>query len=297
VALNLPRVGLGTGPLGGLFEPVDDDTARATIEAAWERGVRLFDTAPLYGSGLSERRLGAALRGQPRDSFVLSTKVGRLLRPGEPDLLYFGTPPLGPVFDFGYEATLRSLEESLERLGLDRVDVALIHDPDLHMDEALVGACTALARLRDEGTIRAVGVGMNHVEPLLRFAREADVDCMLVAGRFTLLDRPALPELLPLCVERGIQVIAGGVLNSGLLAGGTTFDYRPAPPERVERTRELEAVCAGHGVPLAAAALQFPLRHPAVASVLIGARSAAEIENDLDLLELPIPDGLWDALT
>jgi D-threo-aldose 1-dehydrogenase len=296
VALSLPRAGLGTAPLGGLFAPVEDAEAHATIEAAWAHGLRLFDTAPLYGSGLAEQRLGAALHGRPRDAFMLSTKVGRLLRPGPPDPAYPGSPSLAPVFDFGYDATLRSLEESLERLGLDRVEIALIHDPDDHMDEAIAGAYRALDRLRAEGMVRAVGAGMNHVEPLLRFARETEVDCLLVAGRCTLLDRSALAQLLPACDERGIAVIAGGVLNSGLLAGGTTFDYRPAPTELVERVRALDALCTAHGVALAAAALQFPLRQASITTVLVGARSASELEHDLALLELPIPDELWAAL-
>jgi D-threo-aldose 1-dehydrogenase len=294
--IDWPRVGLGGGPLGNLFEPVDDEAARATVEAAWARGVRLFDTAPFYGSGLSERRLGAVLRDYPRDDFVLSTKVGRLLRPGQPDPSFPGASPLGAVFDFSYDGAMRSLEESLERLGLDRVDVALIHDPQDHVDEALAGSYHALERLREEGTVRAIGVGLNYVEPLVRFGREADIDCMIVAGRFTLLERQAEPELLPLCEERGISVIAAGVLNSGVLAGGTTFEYGPASPEVVQRVRNLEGICASHGVALAAAALQFPLRHPAVAAVLVGARSPAEVEDDLDLVELPIPDELWTAL-
>ena len=294
--ISLPRVGLGGGPLGNLFEPVEDDEALATVEQAWARGVRFFDTAPFYGSGLAERRLGAVLRDRPRDEFVLSTKVGRLLRPGEPDSSFPGADPLGAFFDFSHDGALRSLEESLERLGVDRVDIALVHDPENHVDEALAGSCRALVRLRDEGTVRAIGVGLNYVEPLLRFGREADLDCMLVAGRFTLLDRQAVPELLPLCEERGIAVIAGGVLNSGLLAGGTTFDYGPTPPELVRRAQGLEETCGRYGVPLAAAALQFPLRHPAVAAVLVGARSRTEVEYDLDLLELEIPDELWAAV-
>ena len=294
--IDLPRVGLGGGPLGNLFEPVDDDEARATVETAWARGVRFFDTAPFYGSGLAERRLGAVLRDRPRAAFVVSTKVGRLIRPGEPDPSFPGADPLGAFFDFSYDGAFRSLEESLGRLGLDRVDIALVHDPEDHVDEALAGAFRALVRLRDEGTVRAIGVGLNYVEPLLRFGREADLDCMLVAGRFTLLDRQAVPELLPLCEERGIAVIAGGILNSGLLAGGRTFDYGPAPPELVRRARELEEICARHGVPLTAAALQFPLRHRVVSAVLVGARSASEVEHDLDLLELPIPDELWAEL-
>ena len=294
------RVGLGTAALGGLFAAVDDETAEAAIELAWERGVRLFDTAPLYGLGLSERRLGRSLAGRPRDEFVLSTKVGRLLRadaPPDPGESHWkGTPPVNPVFDFSFDGVLRSVEESLERLGLDRIDVLHIHDPDDHYEEALTGAYPALDRLRSEGVIGAVGAGMNQVEMLLRFAREADFDCFLIAGRYTLLDRAAQPELLPLCLERGIAVLIGGVFNSGLLAGGARFNYRPAPPDLVARAAGLEATCARYGVPLAAAALQYPLRHPAVASVLLGPRSPAQLGNSLDLLELPIPTELWAEL-
>jgi D-threo-aldose 1-dehydrogenase len=298
--IRLPHVGLGTAPLGGLFEAVSDETALTTIELAWDRGIRFFDTAPLYGLGLSEQRLGRFLAGRPRDDFVLATKVGRLLRADAPpdprESHWRGVPAVNPVWDFSYDGVLRSVDESLDRLGLDRIDVVHIHDPDDHFEEALHGAYPALDRLRSEGVIRAVGAGMNQVEMLTRFAREAEFDCFLVAGRYTLLDRVALPELLPLCVERGIAVIAGGVYNSGILAGGTTFNYRPAPPELVEQAARLEAVCARHGVPLAAAALQFPLRHPAVASVLLGPRSPAQLGQSLDLLDVPIPDGLWDEL-
>ena len=298
--IRLPRTGLGTAPLGGLFEAVSDETAHATLELAWERGIRFFDTAPLYGLGLSERRLGRFLADKPRDEFVLATKVGRLLRADAPpdprESHWAGTPALNPVFDFSYDGVLRSLEESLERLGLDRVDIVHIHDPDDHHDEALAGAYPALDRLRSEDSVGAVGAGMNQVEMLLRFAREADFDCFLVAGRYTLLDQAALPELLPLCVEREIAVIAGGVLNSGILAGGTKFDYRPAPPELLERAAQLEAVCARHDVPLAAAALQFPLRQPAVASVLLGPRSPAQLAQSLDLLDVQIPAELWAEL-
>jgi D-threo-aldose 1-dehydrogenase len=298
--IELPRTGMGTAPLGGLFEAVSDETAHATIELAWERGVRFFDTAPLYGLGLSEQRLGRFLVGRPRDDFVLATKVGRLLRadaPAQPrEAIWKDVPALNPVFDFSYDGVLRSVEESLERLGLDRIDVLHIHDPDDHYEEAMTGAYPALDRLRSEGVIGAVGAGMNQVEMLLRFTREADFDCFLVAGRYTLLDQAALPELLPLCAERGIAVIAGGVFNSGLLAGGTTFNYRPAPSELVERVAQLEAMCARHDVPLAAAALQFPLRNPAVTSILLGPRAPAELAQNLDLLDVPIPAGLWDEL-
>jgi D-threo-aldose 1-dehydrogenase len=287
--IELGRLGLGTAPLAGLYEPVEEDTARRVVERALELGVRYFDTAPYYGSGLAERRLGAVLRERPRDTFVLSTKVGRLLRPDAAGWE-------GAYFDFSRDATLRSLEESLERLGLDRVDIALVHDPDEHYDEALSGAFPALARLRDEGVVRAIGAGMNQVEMLCRFAREADPDCFLVAGRWTVLDRAAGAELLPLCEERGIAVIAGGVFNSGVLAGGDTFDYQVAPPEVLTRVEELENTCVRHGAPLKAAAVQFPLRHPAVASVLVGCRTPDEVEENVRLAELDIPSTLWTVL-
>jgi D-threo-aldose 1-dehydrogenase len=282
-------LGLGTAPLAGLYEPVADETARAVVECAWELGVRYFDTAPYYGSGLAERRLGMVLRTKPRDAFVVSTKVGRLLRPD-------ASGWTGAYFDFSGDAALRSLESSLERLGLDRVDIALVHDPDEHYDEALAGAFRALERLRDEGVVRTVGVGMNQTELLCRFAREADPDCFLVAGRYTVLDRSAEAELLPLCEERGIAVIAGGVFNSGVLAGGDTFDYESAPAAVVARVAELRATCARRGVPLAAAAVQFPARHPAVGSVLVGCRTPEEIAEDVRLSELALPDALWDEL-
>jgi D-threo-aldose 1-dehydrogenase len=290
-------LGLGTAPLGGLYDAVDDETARATLDRAWSLGLRTFDTAPLYGSGLSERRLGAALRERPRDEFTVSTKVGRLLRPGDSRRAgWHGAPPFEAYFDFSYDAALRSLDESLERLGLDRVDIALVHDPDDHYDDALAGAFRALARLRDEGVVRAIGVGMNQTGLLCRFAREADPDCFLVAGRYTLLDRSAADELLPLCEERGIAVIAGGVFNSGVLADGDTYDYSPAPPAVLERATELRAICARRDVPLAAAALQFASRHPAVACVLVGCRSAEEVEADVRLFDLELPAGLWKEL-
>ena len=280
-------LGLGTAPLAGLYEPVDDDTAQAVVGRAWELGIRYFDTAPYYGSGLAERRLGEALRGRPRDELTVSTKVGRLLRPD-------ASGWEGAYFDFSYDAALRSLDESLARLGLDRVDVALIHDQDDHYDEALKGAFRALARMRDERVVRAIGVGMNQTELLCRFARDADPDCFLVAGRYTLLDRSAADELLPLCAERGIAVIAGGVFNSGVLAGGTTYDYETAPPEVIARAAELGRVCDQYGIPLAAAAVQFPLRHPAIDTVLVGCRSPAEIEEDVRLSQLEVPAAVWD---
>lgn len=297
--LEVTRLGLGTAPLGGMYEAVSDEEGRAVVDAAWTAGLRFFDTAPLYGSGQAERRLGGYLRQRPRDEFALATKVGRLLRadaPPDPGEIYVGAPPLHPVFDFSEEATLTSLRESLERLGLDRVDVLHIHDPDRHHDEAIAGAYRALDRLRAEGRVRAVGAGMNQAAMLARFAREARFDCFLLAGRFTLLDQSGLDDLLPLCLRQGIAVIAGGPFNSGILADprpGTHYNYAPAPPELIERALRLAEVCDRHGVPLAAAAVQFPLRHPAVASVLVGARSVAEVEEDVRLFRWEVPDELW----
>jgi D-threo-aldose 1-dehydrogenase len=302
--LRVTRLGLGTAPLGGLYEPVSEEAARSVVDRAWASGLRFFDTAPLYGHGLAERRLGAALQARPRGEFVLATKVGRLLRrdaPADPDQQIFaGAPPQNPVFDFSEEGALTSLRESLERLGLERADVVHLHDPDDHHDRALVGAYRALDRLRSEGRIAAVGAGMNQAGMLARFAREARFDCFLLAGRFTLLDQSGLDELLPLCAELGVAVIAGGVFNSGILAGpaeGARYNYRPAPPALVERARELGAVCERHGVPLTAAAIQFPLRHPAVAAVVVGARSAAELEEDVRMFEWDVPGALWADLS
>jgi D-threo-aldose 1-dehydrogenase len=286
---ELGPLGLGTAELGGLYAAVDDDTALAVVDRAWQLGIRYFDTAPYYGSGLAERRLGEGLRGRPRSEFAVSTKVGRLLAAD-------ATGWHGAYFDFSHDAALRSLDESLERLGLDRVDIALVHDPDEYYEEALTGSFAALRRLRDEGVVRAIGVGMNQVRLLCRFAREADPDCLLVAGRYTVLDRAAAAELLPLCEERGIAVIAGGVFNSGILAGGDTFDYETAPPEVVARVHELRDICARWDVPLPAAAVQFPARHPAVGCVLVGCRSAREVEEDVRLFGLDLPSGLWEQL-
>ncbi len=300
--LEVTRLGLGTAPLGGLFEAVADDEAHRVVETAWQAGMRFFDTAPLYGHGLAEQRLGAVLGSKPRDEFVLATKVGRLLRAGappDPSQSYHGVPAVNPVFDFSYDGVMRSVEESLARLGMDRIDILHIHDPDDHYEEAISGAYRALDRLRAGGSIAAVGAGMNQAEMLTRFAREADFDCFLLAGRYTLLDRIALKELLPVCVERGIAIIAGGVFNSGILADpkpGTTYNYSVAPPQLVDRAARLNAICRRHGVDLKAAAIQFPLRHPAVALVLTGCRSVAEVEENVRMFETPIPEVLWDEL-
>jgi D-threo-aldose 1-dehydrogenase len=300
--LQVTRLSFGTAPLGNLFEAVTDAAAEAALEAAWNSGIRFYDTAPLYGHGISESRLGRFLRDKPRDSYTLATKVGRLLRADaapEPGQSFVDVPPVNPVFAFSYDATLRSVEESLRRLGLDRVDVLHIHDPDDHFEEALNGAYRALDRLRAEGVIGAVGAGMNQWQMLSRFAREADFDCFLLAGRYTLLDQSAFGELMPLAVGRGIAIIAAGVFNSGVLADpkpNARFNYRQAAPELIEKAQRIAAVCARHGVPLKTAAVQFPRAHPAVPTVLIGSRSAAQVEENVHGFETPIPPQLWEEL-
>ena len=299
--LEVTALGMGTAPLGGLYAPLDDETAVATVRAAWDRGIRFFDTAPQYGHGLAEQRLGRGLRGESRDSFVVATKVGRLLRPdgGLEKRYYFGTPDVNPVFDFSYDGVMTSVQESLERLGLDRVDILHIHDPDDHADEALEGALKALLQLRAEGSISAIGSGMNQSGLLTRFAQTGEFDCFLLAGRYTLLEQDSLDDLLPEAERRRIAIIAGGVYNSGLLADpreGTHYNYETASPELVQRAQQLQRICEAHGVPLRAAAIQFPSFHPAIAAVLAGPRTPAELRDNCDLFETEVPVALWAAL-
>ena len=302
-SLCATTLGLGTTAIGGLYAATSQESAEETMQTAWNLGVRFFDTAPQYGNGMAEQRLGAFLQEKPRDSYVLCTKVGRLLRlpenPQGEDAYYKGTPPERPVFDFSYDGVMRSVEDSLKRLGIPRIDVLHIHDPDLHYGQAIDGAYKALDTLRREKSIGAVGVGMNQSEMLAEFARNGNFDCFLLAGRYTLLEQGALKELLPLCDEKNISIIIGGVYNSGLLAdprAGAKFNYEDADKALVDRAIELETLCLRHGVPLKAAAIQFPLAHPAVASVLTGARSREEmIENDA-LFRQPIPSSLWEEL-
>jgi D-threo-aldose 1-dehydrogenase len=302
--IRISALSLGTAPLGNLFAPVAEEDADATVAAALGAGLTYVDTAPHYGLGLAERRLGRLLAGRPRDAFAISTKVGRLVRPLAPGETadpqgFADTPRARRVWDFSGDGVRRSLEESLERLGLDRVDIVLVHDPDDHEREAREQAFPALAELRDQGVVGAIGAGMNQAEMLTRFVRGLDLDVVLVAGRYSLLDQRALAELLPTCAARGTAVVVGGVFNSGLLADprpGATFDYAPAAPELVERALRLAELCARHGVPLRAAALAFPFGHPAVASVLVGARSAAEVEDAVACFERPVPAALWAEL-
>lgn len=301
--VEVTRVGLGGAPLGGLFTDVGIEAAAATVLKAHELGVRYFDTAPLYGSGRSELAYAEALRHLDRDSFVISTKVGRVLVPVEssPESEQFvNLPAMEPVFDFSRDGIHRSLEDSLERLGLDRIDIALIHDPDDHFQMAIGEAYPALADLRSQGVIGAIGAGMNQWQMLAKLAREGDFDCFLLAGRYTLLDTSSLAELLPLCAEKSIGIILGGPYNSGILASdlstSATYDYMAAPPDILEQARSIKAVCDRHEVPLKAAALQFGLAHPAVASTIPGARSTAEVAENLEMAALPIPADLWAEL-
>ncbi|GAA0336646.1 aldo/keto reductase [Actinoallomurus spadix] len=304
--VEVTTLSFGGAAIGGLFAPVSDADATAAVRRARERGIGYFDTAPHYGAGRGERRMGAALTAAsagaaPAAAYVLSTKVGRIivpLGPGEPpeEEGFADPPPYKRVWDWSADGIRRSLEESLERLGADHVDVVYLHDPDGHEEEVYATAYPALAALRDEGVVGAIGAGMNQTPMLTRFVERLDLDVVLCAGRYTLLDRSAEEDLFPACVRRGTSVVAGGVFNSGLLAGGTTYDYAPAPPELLERVARLERICAGHGVPLRAAALRFPLRHPVVASVLVGCRSAAEVDDNCDLFELDIPEALWEEL-
>jgi D-threo-aldose 1-dehydrogenase len=298
--LEVSRLGLGGVALSGA--PPSTDPQHTTAEAdavslirrSLALGVRYLDTAPMYGVGHSERRYGQALRGIPRDRYVLSTKVGRVLDP-EP-----GSARLAWSFDFSRAGALRSFESSLERLGLDRVDILFIHDPDDHYAQAVAEAVPVLLELRAKGRVRAIGAGMNQWQMELAFAKLGHFDCFLLAGRYTLLDQTALPEFLPYCVEHGISVVAGGPYNSGILAvgprEGATFNYRAAAPEMMDKARRIQAVCERHHVPLRAAALQFILAHPAIASVIPGARSVAEVEENVALVEHPIPDALWAEL-
>ncbi|MEV0594072.1 aldo/keto reductase [Nonomuraea cavernae] len=300
MTIELPRFGLGTAPIAGLFQAVTDEQARATVDAAWDSGVRLFDTAPHYGLGLAERRLGAALAG--RSGYLLSTKVGRLLVPsgrdGRDDEGFDVPADVERRWDFSRDGVLRSLEESLTRLGVPSVDIVLIHDPDEHIEQALTEAYPALAELRAQGVVKAIGVGMNQWRAPLRFVQETDIDLVMPAGRYTLLDRSGLP-LLDACAERGVRVLAAGVFNSGLLATPApsgTFDYLPAPAALLDRARRLATICESYGVTLPQAAMAFPLRHPAVASVVVGARAPEEITANTALWRQPIPEALWPAL-
>lgn len=308
--IRVTRLGFGSASIGGLYRVVDHATAMDTVAAAIELGVRYLDVAPLYGLGLSEERLGEGLRGVPRDRYVVSTKVGRLIRPAAalppgadavpPPAQFPGVDPgLRTVWDMSRDGVRRSLDESRSRLGIERIDIAYIHDPDDHMALALDQAAPTLVELRAQGVLGAIGVGSNTVSVLQRFVEQTDIDVILLANRYTLLGQTALATLLPACVERGVGVVIGGVMNSGLLADprpGATYDYREAPPDLLARAMRLAAICDRHGVPLRAAAVRFVLAHPAVVSVLAGVRDRRRLEEYATLITTPIPVALWDEL-
>ncbi|WP_433664853.1 aldo/keto reductase [Nocardia sp. CA-128927] len=292
---------LGGAGYAGLFRAVDEEDAQAGIAAAWDAGIRAFDTAPHYGAGLSEERLGRFLRS--RSEYTLSTKVGRLLyddpfaSDGTHD--FYGAPKRSRRRDYSAVGVRRSLEDSLERLGLDRVDLLLIHDPDDHQDETLAEAVPELTRMRDAGIVSGIGVGVNDVDVALRFVRETTIDHVMIAGRYTLLDRRAEAELLPECARRGIRVLVAGVLNSGILADPlhrATFDYQPAQRDIIERTQAMERICAKYDVPLRAAALQFARRNPAIAATVIGAGTETEVADTIAMLNTSVPEDLWHEL-
>lgn len=293
----ITRLGLGTAALPGLYDAVEKNDALGAIRQTLASGLNFIDTAPMYGHGMSEELLGEALQGIPRDSYVLSTKVGRLLTPEDPsrmaDSQWKNISPYRWDFDFSYDAVMRSFEQSLKRMKIDRVDVLLIHDPDDHWEAAIRGAYPAVRHLREQGVVKAIGAGMNQWEMLKKFAEEGDFDCFLLAGRYTLIDHTSLAEFLPLCERKQISVIIGGPYNSGILAGGTTFNYVPAPAELLDRVRKIREICDRRGVDIKAAALQFPLAHRVVAATIPGARTPAELEQNLKLMTAPIPPELW----
>ena len=299
--LYVSRLGLGGVALSGAPPSTDpqqttsEDEAMAIIQRSLALGLNYLDTAPMYGVGHSERRYGQALHGRARDSYVLSTKVGRVLHPSDP-----GSIQMAWSFDFSRQGVLKSFTESLERLGVERLDILYMHDPDNHYQQALTQALPVLIELREQGRVKAIGAGMNQWEMELQFAREGHCDCFLLAGRYTLLDQTALPEFLPYCVEQHISVIAGGPYNSGILAVGPreggTFNYRAASAEMLDKAQRINAVCARYQVPLKAAALQFILAHPALAAVIPGARSVAEVEDNVRMVEWPTPTDLWAEL-
>ncbi len=302
-------LGMGGAPLGNLFDRIDEGVALATVEAAWEAGIRFFDTAPHYGAGLSEIRMGKVLRAKPRDQLVIASKVGRLLEadPDTPEQAegFVGGLPNRRVLDYSADGARRSIEATLGRMQLDRLDIVFIHDvsEDHHgaawtglFEQAMQGAAIALTRMREEGVIRAWGLGVNLVEPCLRALDASDPDLFLLAGQYSLLRRTGMEALFPRCLERGVKVVVGGPYNSGLLAGGTTFDYQAAPAAMVEKAKRIGAVCARFGVPMKAAALQFCTAHPAVAAAIPGARTPDEVRENVAMSQVAIPAELWATL-
>ncbi|RWR05163.1 aldo/keto reductase [Paenirhodobacter populi] len=311
--LEVTSFAFGTAPVGNIFREIDDATSEAMFDHAWEAGVRYFDTAPMYGHGLSELRTGHALRWKNRDDYVLSSKVGRVLHPAPRGSIDFApwvnAGAFRMEFDYSYDGTMRSFEDSLQRLGLERIDIVFIHDIDVYtrgaeqpevFRQAMDGCYRALARLRDEKVVKAIGVGVNEWEVCHEALKQRDFDGFLLAGRYTLLEQDALNEFLPLCEERGASVVVGGGFNSGILATGAKpgakYNYAPAPEEIMTRVAKIEEVCADYDVPLAAAALQFVVAHPAVASFCAGTRTVGQLEHNLAWMNHPIPAEFWTTL-
>jgi D-threo-aldose 1-dehydrogenase len=315
-ALHFTELGFGGAPLGNLYRPLTEKEARATLDAAWSAGCRYYDTAPLYGLGLSETRFNGFLRAKPRDSYLLSTKIGRLLELCPPEQrsrqgAFFETPSRREVFDYSYDGVMRSLEFSLERLGVDQIDIVYAHDVDIfthgskeasdaRIRELMEGGYKALIKLRESGAIKAFGAGVNDWQVAETLARAGDFDVFLLAGRYTLLEQDALESFLPYCVEKKIGVVIGGPFNSGILATGPKrgafYNYAPAPEAVLERVRRIEAICKAHGVKLAEAALRFPLSHPAIVSVIPGGQKPGEVRRNAEMLDAQIPPALWRAL-
>lgn len=314
--LDFTELGFGAAPLGNLYRAVSDEEAAATLEAAWESGVRYFDTAPLYGLGLSETRLNAFLRGKRRDDYVLSTKVGRYMKVSAPDQRtgigkFFDTPSRQQVYDYSYDGVMRSLEQSFERLGVDRIDILFAHDLDIfthgskeasdaRIDEFMSSGYSALVSLRDQGVVKAIGGGINEWQVCQTLAERGDFDLFLLAGRYTLLEQEALESFLPLCRQRGIGIVLGGPYNSGILATGARpgayYNYEAAPADIMDRVSRIEVVCKRHGVRLIEAALQFPLLHPSVVSMIPGGQKPEEVRSNRAIMDVDIPAALWAEL-
>jgi D-threo-aldose 1-dehydrogenase len=311
--LNITILGLGGVPLGDNYAPLSDAQADATIATAYESGIRYFDTAPLYGQGQSEHRFGRILRRLPEHDFVLSTKVGRCLVPEVAEKVdhrwFKGGLNFRPIDDYSYDGAMRSIDQSFQRLGLNRIDILLIHDVDVwtfgeayerRFQEAMAGAYRAIESLRSQGVIKAIGIGVNEIEPCIRFAEAGDFDCLMLAGRYTLLEPGALDELLPLVERKGISILIAGPYNSGILATGAVpgakYNYREAPPEIIKKVALIEAVCRRYEVPIAACALQFPLGHPSISAVVPGAVTPDEIHRNVALMSTKIPADVWSEL-
>jgi len=311
--LKTSLLGFGSAPLGNLFRTISTTDSHEMVRAAWDAGIRLYDTAPMYGHGLAEHRMSDALFEYPRDEYVLCTKVGRTLSPAAPGTFDHGAwakvPPLAATFDYSYEACFQQVRDSLQRMMSDRVDVLFVHDIDryTHGDnqparfkEAVNGSFKALIEMRDAGQVKEIGVGVNEADICYQVAQEVDIDSILLAGRYTLLEQDPLDDLLPLCVERKISIVLGGVLNSGILATGAVkgakYNYAEAPVEIMEKVAKIEAICTEFNVPLAAAAIQFAASHPAIVNVCVGARNMNQWKQNFELLSHPIPREFWDRL-